>query len=446
MLRLSARPVSAGASGPVAGRLVKPTRCLIVVCALLTLALTLTLAYAGPWTDLGTSNAPTARYGHGTVTLPDGRVLLFGGEESDGTLRNDLFAFQNNNWASVDQTNPPSPRYGHTMVTLPDGRVMLFGGEQSDGTLSNGLFRFQNNGWGPLDPANDPPPARKYHTSWQSGTKTYVAGGTGVDGNDLKDTWSYDSTTNNWQRGLDAPFAFSGAVALRQAIDLLIIGAYDRVLSYYEQGNSWAQRTPLVETPLGLTPPTRQGAAFTTDGYKAWLAGGIEAGGTYSRSTWEYIVETNRWVQREDLPQALAYGSAAYVSNLPASSAGPGLVLFGGRTNSGTAISTTYGHEPKLGTEKVLSSGVGKTLTYVDTRALTTTVRSSIDSVTSTMILDFTALRRPSNPLPAGLTSAGHVFTLDALAYPAGTALPGFQFNAPVVATVYYSAADVLGM
>ncbi|MBI4318606.1 MAG: hypothetical protein HY675_08955 [Chloroflexi bacterium] len=77
---------------------------------------------------------------------------------------------------------------------------------------------------------------------------------------------------------------------------------------------------------------------------------------------------------------------------------------------------------------------------------MTTTVRSAIDSVTSTTMLDFTALRRPSNALTAALSSAGHAFSLDALAYPAGTVIPGFQFSAPVVTTVYYSAADVLGM
>ncbi|MBI4320395.1 MAG: hypothetical protein HY675_18050 [Chloroflexi bacterium] len=163
-------------------------------------------------------------------------------------------------------------------------------------------------------------------------------------------------------------------------------------------------------------------------------------------------------MQREDLPQPLAYGSAAFTTNLPASASltvqvgpassvpGPGVIWFGGRTSAGTAVSATYGYEPKLGTEEKLYAGSGRTLTHVDSRALTTTISSTVNSVTSTTILEFTALRTPSNPLPSGLSSAGHTFALAALTYPTGTVMSGFQFDDAVTATIYYDAADVLGM
>ncbi|MCD6456104.1 MAG: hypothetical protein J7K81_04875 [Methanophagales archaeon] len=61
-------------------------------------------------------------------------------------------------WPPVNPANPPDARHGHTMVTLPDGRVMLFGGEGYQGDLKDDLFVYDANGWNTVDPENDPPP------------------------------------------------------------------------------------------------------------------------------------------------------------------------------------------------------------------------------------------------------------------------------------------------
>ena len=52
----------------------------------------------GDWNTLTPPNSPEARQGHSMVTLPDGRVMLFGGEGPQADLFNDLFVYDNNNW------------------------------------------------------------------------------------------------------------------------------------------------------------------------------------------------------------------------------------------------------------------------------------------------------------------------------------------------------------
>ncbi|MBI4320394.1 MAG: hypothetical protein HY675_18045 [Chloroflexi bacterium] len=85
---------------------------------------------------------------------------------------------------------------------------MLFGGENATGHTKNDLHIWNPNGndWAAVAPANSPPPPRAYHTSWQSGDKTYIVGGKDANGDDLKDLWFYGLTTDNWQRGPDARF------------------------------------------------------------------------------------------------------------------------------------------------------------------------------------------------------------------------------------------------
>jgi len=47
------------------------------------LLLPITLLAEGDWDQLNPANSPEARFGHSMVTLPNGRVIMFGGE-NDG--------------------------------------------------------------------------------------------------------------------------------------------------------------------------------------------------------------------------------------------------------------------------------------------------------------------------------------------------------------------------
>jgi len=84
---------------------------------------------ANSWT---TANMPTVRALHSATKLPDGRVVVCGGAQ--GTLQAptsianvELFSPASNSWSVLP--NLVAPRGGHSAELLPDGTVVLFGGQ-----------------------------------------------------------------------------------------------------------------------------------------------------------------------------------------------------------------------------------------------------------------------------------------------------------------------------
>lgn len=100
-------------------------------------------------------------------------------------------------WNTLNPPNAPDARQGHSMVTLPDGRVMLFGGEGPQADLFNDLYAYDNNNWGEITPSNEPPSPRRDHEAWIYGDQLYIWGGKGQNGS-LGDMWSYDIISNEW--------------------------------------------------------------------------------------------------------------------------------------------------------------------------------------------------------------------------------------------------------
>ena len=188
------------------------------------------------------------------VALPDGRVVLFGGNGENG-LHNDLFIFENSSWNAVAPANiPPSPlanhsaavsnsqmyafggwgsppgivfgdmsaynlqtrkwtqpcqqgdspgpRFMHSMVSLPDGTLLVFGGLDQTGSLtSNWVFRCNptTGTWERL--AFHPRGSRYGHSAAFYGGKMYIWGGNDLSQN-LNDMWVYDPEKDEWSEVL----------------------------------------------------------------------------------------------------------------------------------------------------------------------------------------------------------------------------------------------------
>lgn len=105
---------------------------------------------------------------------------------------------QTQEWTTVNSTNPPSPRWGHSLTTLPDGKVLLYGGENSSMDMYNDLYSYDNGQWGPVTPVNNPPSPRKGHSTWYINGKKYVHGGRGTN-QAMGDLWTYTPSTKQWQ-------------------------------------------------------------------------------------------------------------------------------------------------------------------------------------------------------------------------------------------------------
>ena len=86
--------------------------------------------YTQSWTQQNASAGWIPRYGHSSVVLPDGNIVLTGGQDW-------LFNYYNDTWRSTDngttwmQVNASSGWTGrdhHSSVALPDGSIVLMGG------------------------------------------------------------------------------------------------------------------------------------------------------------------------------------------------------------------------------------------------------------------------------------------------------------------------------
>ncbi len=113
-------------------------------------------ARKGEFTKLG--DLTTARFSHAAAPLPDGRVLFFGGASGGGRDAPNNFCppeiynptLQTS--CAEDDTGCPDfsgadRRVGHTLTATPEGKVLVFGGENDQGLLLEPILQF--------DPATD---------------------------------------------------------------------------------------------------------------------------------------------------------------------------------------------------------------------------------------------------------------------------------------------------
>ena len=115
--------------------------------------------YTGPtFTALPTTNGPPDLYGHTSLVLRNGSLLVFGGYcQSQNTLLSFSTIWILDTWADtftwylawIDDTTLPTARRNFAAVVLPDGRILIHGG--SDAVLQTTY----SDGW-ILDTTQDP--------------------------------------------------------------------------------------------------------------------------------------------------------------------------------------------------------------------------------------------------------------------------------------------------
>src|SRR5882724_8492154 len=81
----------------------------------------------------GVSGPPSAAPGQTVTLLPNGNLLLVGGEGADGPSASAWLWTPSSGMPAVATLN--APRAWHSATVLPDGAVLVFGGLRNDGTL-----------------------------------------------------------------------------------------------------------------------------------------------------------------------------------------------------------------------------------------------------------------------------------------------------------------------
>ncbi|MFA7304156.1 MAG: lectin like domain-containing protein, partial [Methanoregula sp.] len=103
--------------------------------------------YTQPWTLMNASAGWLVRFDHSSVTLPDGSIVLSGGNSSPTGLMNDVWRSTDNGvtWTRMTSHAEWTPRFEHSTVAMPDGSIVLSGGSATDG-IKQDVWRSTNKG------------------------------------------------------------------------------------------------------------------------------------------------------------------------------------------------------------------------------------------------------------------------------------------------------------
>ena len=116
------------------------------------------------WTQINASSGWAGRLGHSSVVMPDGSIVLMGGQieghdaEMNPLYKNDLWRSTNDGatWTLVTASVEWAGRLGHTSVVMPDGSIVLMGGQGLVGFngLKNDVWRFMPAGSSAKNPSH----------------------------------------------------------------------------------------------------------------------------------------------------------------------------------------------------------------------------------------------------------------------------------------------------
>lgn len=167
---------------------------------------------SGGWTSAG--SLLQARAGHTATILPDGRVLVVGGERSQSNANSlssaEIYDPRTNSWSSGPAMN--LGRMGHTATPLPTGQVLVVGGD----TVQPGMPAVATNSAELFDPATNSwrvgaaaSLGREHHTATvlPDGRVLIVGGEATAPGSGqqrvLASAELYDPRTNSWSQVAD---------------------------------------------------------------------------------------------------------------------------------------------------------------------------------------------------------------------------------------------------
>ncbi len=157
---------------------------------------------SGDWTRLQPPASPPARAGHSMAEIGEGKALLFGGCDTNGTAMNDTWIYDCslNTWTQVTGSSKPTARSCQAMARIAPDKVLLFGG-WNGGTRygDTWLFNLEKMQWAKVNASNNPSPRRNCGMAQLYDGRVLLFGGEIAGAADTNDTWAFDLGELNWE-------------------------------------------------------------------------------------------------------------------------------------------------------------------------------------------------------------------------------------------------------
>ena len=158
--------------------------------------------YTQPWTEMNAKAGWSDRLWHTSVAMPDGSIVLMGGQADNQGIGNDVWRSTDygRNWTQMTAYARWSGRVSHSSVATPDGSLVVMGG-QSSGTLMNDVWRSTDNGatWTLMTPRAEWSP-RYFHSSvvMPDGSIVLMGGIINNRGGNMNDVWRSTDNGTTW--------------------------------------------------------------------------------------------------------------------------------------------------------------------------------------------------------------------------------------------------------
>jgi WD40 repeat protein len=281
------------------------------------------------WT--GTASLPATRYAHTATPLPNGKVLIAGGDNGANLANAELYDPATGTFTATAPM--PVAKSRHTATLLPNGKVLVAGGYNGAAMSSCALYDPPTGTWTATGPMIG---TRYVHTATLlPNGKVLVAGGYRTAG--INDAELYDPATETWSAtgNMGMPRHYHSATLLPDG-KVLVAGAY-----YSGSAEIYNPATGTWTATASMNQARYIHSATLLPNGKVLVAAG-HSGSAPRNSAELYDLVAGTWALTGSLTTERYYHSA---NLLPAS----GKVLVTGGYNNGS-LATAQVYDPIAGT------------------------------------------------------------------------------------------------